>query len=437
MSATPAPRTRAPIEYDVLRRPYHWARASAAALLAILGVYGASVLGLTGAWPASIAAAVVIVDAVARLHVGRSALSPLLVDITAVGIMILLVGGAYATQVTALVYVLVAALLLLPLSRAAVAIGCAFAWVLAAFGVLRVNDGRGLLGTPVNTESAAAFDLVTSLLLVGVIAVLLIGAVRALLAAQDRSRLALEQERRAVQIKNEFVSMVSHELRTPLTGITGFTDTLKDWRSLPPEEVDEFLTIMRGETEHLADLVEDILVIPRLEAGYLRLHPVDLDVVAETADAAELILEGRREYEVSLTGPVMVTVDRVRLKQILRNLLGNALKYGGDQVLIEGRHYNPTEYLVVVSDNGPGVADEDQDRIFEHFEQLSKGDARLEQGVGLGLPIARKLARAMGGELWYEARFPVGSHFCFTLPLAASERQGASGSPTEMAEAAG
>lgn len=435
MSATLVARPRAPIEYEALRRPYNWARACAAAFLAMLSLYGTVGLDMD-AWPAFGASIVVLCDAVARTKFGQSALPPLLVDITAVGVMIILAGGSGATQATGLVYVLVAALLMLPLSTAAIAIGYAFAWVVTTFAVTRLNDGSGLLGQPANAETSSALDLVTALVIVGVIAVLLIGAVKALLAAQDRSRLALEQERRAVQIKNEFVSMVSHELRTPLTGITGFTDTLRDWRSLPPDEVDEFLTIMRGETEHLADLVEDILVIPRLEAGYLRLHPDDLDVVAATVDAAELILEGKREYEISLTGPVMVTVDSVRLKQILRNLLGNALKYGGDQVLIEGRHYSPSEYLVVISDNGPGIAEGDRDRIFEHFEQLSKGDGRLEQGVGLGLPIARKLARAMGGELWYEPRFPVGSHFCFTLPLAASERQ-ATPSPPEMAEAAG
>ena len=435
MSANPVARTRAPIEYDVLRRPYHWARAAGAAFLVALSVYALVALDIDGAWPAIAAAVVVFTDAIVRLRYGRSALPPLLVDITAVGVMVVLNGGGNATQTTGLVYVLVAALLMLPLSTAAVSIGYAFAWVVVIFIIARVNEGDGLLAQPAS-DGAAALDVVTALVIVGVIAVLLIGAVKALLAAQDRSRIALDQERRAVQIKNEFVSMVSHELRTPLTGITGFTDTLREWRTLPQDEVDEFLAIIRGETEHLADLVEDILVIPRLEAGYLRLQPTDLDVVAAAADAAELILSGKREYEISLTGPVMVNVDPVRLKQILRNLLGNALKYGGDQVLIEGRHYSPSQYLMVVSDNGQGVGVEDRDRIFEHFEQLSKGDARLEQGVGLGLPIARTLARAMGGELWYEARFPVGSHFCFTLPLAASERQGAP-SAQEMVEAAG
>ena len=102
---------------------------------------------------------------------------------------------------------------------------------------------------------------------------------------------------------------------------------------------------------------------------------------------------------------------------MLRNLLENASKYGGDEVLIDGELYAPGLYRVGVSDNGTGVHEKDRERIFKHFEQLSTGDARAQQGVGLGLPIARKLSRAMGGDLWYEDRFPVGSRFCFSVTL--------------------
>jgi signal transduction histidine kinase len=95
----------------------------------------------------------------------------------------------------------------------------------------------------------------------------------------------------------------------------------------------------------------------------------------------------------------------------------NALKYGGNEVHIFGEERREGTYTVIVADNGGGVAEVNRQRIFEHFEQLSKGDARIEQGVGLGLPIARKLARAMGGDLWYEDRFPVGAQFCFDVDL--------------------
>ena len=125
-------------------------------------------------------------------------------------------------------------------------------------------------------------------------------------------------------------------------------------------------------------------------------------------------------YSVSIPPNVVVTTDRSRLRQVLRNLLENARKYGGDEVLIDGELYAPGLYRVAVSDNGSGIEEGDRDRIFKHFEQLSTGDGRLQQGVGLGLPIARTLSRAMGGDLWYEDRFPVGARFCFSVMLSGS-----------------
>ncbi|MGI9608864.1 MAG: sensor histidine kinase, partial [Acidimicrobiia bacterium] len=210
-----------------------------------------------------------------------------------------------------------------------------------------------------------------------------------------------------------------HELRTPLTSIAGFTDTLREsWVTFGPGEIDEFLLIMRRETEHLRDLVEDILVIPRLEAGHLRLESEELDLRRAVFDSGDAVFtETGTEFVVTIPGGVTVKADRVRISQVLRNLLENARKYGGDQVLVDG-DLDGDLFRVMISDNGPGVPEDDIDRIFDHFEQLQKGDARSGQGVGLGLPIARKLVGAMGGELWYEPRFPIGARFCFTLPLA-------------------
>jgi signal transduction histidine kinase len=125
---------------------------------------------------------------------------------------------------------------------------------------------------------------------------------------------------------------------------------------------------------------------------------------------------GKKSSIVSLPDGVRVRADRRRVQQVIRNLMENARKYGGDQVMVEG-FVMGDQYLVVISDNGPGVPDEETQRVFENFEQLSKGDTREATGIGLGLPIARRLARAMGGEVWYERRFPTGARFCFSLPL--------------------
>ena len=242
--------------------------------------------------------------------------------------------------------------------------------------------------------------------------------------ANLRMRRAEAAAEEAHSIKNDFVAMVSHELRTPLTSIAGFADALiTGWKELPEEEVDEFLTYIHKQSLYLGDLVEDVLVIPRLEAGRLRFRPDLFDLGKVVHEVTELLAatDVDRDVVVSMPTGVMVDADPKRVQQVVRNLLENARKYGGEQVLVEGFGYGD-HYVVVVADNGPGVPDSSVEAIFEHFEQLSKGDARSSSGIGLGLPIARRLARAMGGDVWYERRFPTGSRFCFSLPLSAGEK---------------
>jgi len=367
---------------------------------------------------ATVIVALVALDGFRRRGVGTSALPPLLIDMTAVGVGLLLWGSSPGTQVAALAYFLVATSLLVTGGAALGVLVYAVSWTVVDGLVV----GRhGLLGIPGFVAETRGFDVVVAMFYLVLMGVVLYGAVHSLLRAQDRQERALAAERRAVELKNEFVSMVSHELRTPLTGIAGFTDTLREaWRVLPPEEVDEFLSIMRRETEHLSNLVEDILVIPRLEANQLRLDPEPVNVAEVGREVCEAVLRGTKEFSIEVSSDAMVEADPVRLRQVLRNLIENARKYGGDQILIEGGPTAGGMFTVTVNDNGPGIPEGDEERIFEHFEQLSKGDARLQQGVGLGLPIARKLVRAMGGDLWYEQRFPVGARFCFTVPVAAA-----------------
>ncbi|MFP3914568.1 MAG: sensor histidine kinase [Actinomycetota bacterium] len=262
------------------------------------------------------------------------------------------------------------------------------------------------------------------------IAILSVGLVALALAMWlvVRSNLRVRRAERAAEeahsIKNDFVAMVSHELRTPLTSIAGFADTLiVGWQDLSDQEVDEFLHYIHKQALYLGDLVEDVLVIPRLEAGRLRFRPDLFDLGKVVHEVTELLVatDSSRDVVVSMPTGVMVDADPKRVQQVVRNLLENARKYGGEQVLVEGFGYGD-HYVIVVADNGPGVPEMAAEQIFEHFEQLSKGDSRSSSGIGLGLPIARRLARAMGGDVWYERRFPTGSRFCFSLPLSAGEK---------------
>ena len=231
----------------------------------------------------------------------------------------------------------------------------------------------------------------------------------------------LDSARRANLAKDQFVSMVSHELRTPLTSIAGFAETLQaGWHDLEDNEIGEFLEIISTQAEHLHDLVEDILILPRLEAGKLTISPEPFDPAPLTHRIVSLVFPhgGDADARVAMAGGTTIEADPRRVEQILRNLLGNARKYGGDEILVDGQEADG-RYVITVTDNGPGVPLEDQERIFDHFEQVTKGDDRTDSGVGLGLPIARQLVWAMGGDLTYSDAFPHGARFAFTLPLAA------------------
>ena len=272
---------------------------------------------------------------------------------------------------------------------------------------------------------------------VGIVALLWAWYLTALGREREREVIRLSEE--AHTLKNDFVAMVSHELRTPLTSIAGFADTLvQSWEELPREEVDEFLSIINRQAIYLGDLVEDVLVIPRLEANRLRLDPELFDLGELIEDVALMVFPNgeKKTYLVSLPDGVHLLADRRRVQQIMRNLMENARKYGGDQIMIEG-FVMGDQYLVIISDNGPGVPDEETRKVFENFEQLSKGDAREATGIGLGLPIARRLARAMGGDVWYERRFPTGARFCYSLPLrrrtVLGEEQGPLGEERDVA----
>lgn len=409
---------RAPIGYDEMRHQINTSRVAGSTLFIIAATFAYAQTNSTAPLLLILPAMAVLVDGVYRLRTHASALPALIVDATALFIALALRGPSLTTTAVAVSFILVATALLLPMAQAlgVVAYTCAL-WV--GIDVAASMSTSGPIGVISRAGFQVGFDRVmVAVVLVG-IATVMLRAIRSLLSAQDRQAEALAQERRALELKNEFVSMVSHELRTPLTGIAGFTDALaENWESLPTDEVGEFLAIMGQETDHLANLVEDILVIPRLEAGQLRLDPAVLDLADEARAVARTVFTEEIDHAVTIPSNVLVLADATRLRQVLRNLLENAVKYGGEQVLVEGDLSGPGRYTVSVSDNGRGIPEADQLRIFEHFEQLSTGDARLQQGVGLGLPIARKLARAMGGELWYEDLFPVGSKFRFTLPLA-------------------
>ncbi len=403
---------QAPVAYTDVRARINSVRVLYGLVLAGLAVTG--IVEGVGPAPGVLALALYMTgDALWRRSRGTSAMPMLLTDTVVFAGIALLKGDVGLSLSVTFLYILTGALLLLPLMRAAAVIMSALVIGIPVLFVAPIGDPA------INETRANAFDIVTILLMSLLVGSLLYGAVQALHASTQRHHRALSAERRAVELKDEFVSMVSHEFRTPLTSIAGFSETLRaNWPDLEPEEISEFLIIMRQEAHHLSDLVEDILVIPRIEAGRLRLRPQEFDLAAEIAATSRLVFaDTGKEVNTYIPGGVIVSADRGRVGQILRNLFDNARKYGGDAVQIDGDASTDT-YTITIADNGPGIPEQDWERIFEHFEQVGKGDDRQSEGVGLGLPIARQLARAMGGDVWYAPRFPTGASFLFSMQLA-------------------
>ena len=220
-----------------------------------------------------------------------------------------------------------------------------------------------------------------------------------------------EEQRLHADFRAGLASMVAHELRNPLAGIRGFVEVLTaSGDELPADERQEYLEIIGSQAASLEGIVEDLLVAVQSERGTLKVDviPFDLTMLVERL-TSELEPEFRRAVTVVAPGQMMATGDPGRVAQILRNLLSNAHKYGGEKVRVTLSEVTDRVWIVV-HDDGDGVAPEDEARIFERFEGTAKGSG----GYGLGLPIARDLAQAMGGDLHYE-RGPGATFVCTLL----------------------
>lgn len=228
------------------------------------------------------------------------------------------------------------------------------------------------------------------------------------------------------RLKDDFVSTVSHELRTPLTSIRAFSEILRDNPDLDADERGEYLRIVVDETERLTRLINQVLDLSKLESGGAEWHiePVDLhQVLATSAQATAQIFRNREvALEMDVTEPApIVEGDQDRLIQVLVNLLSNAVKFcptGSGRVRV-GVVTHDGVVRVDVSDNGPGIAGEDQGVIFEKFRQGGDTMTNRPPGTGLGLPISREIVDHLGGRLWVESTPGQGATFSFELPVAA------------------
>ena len=248
--------------------------------------------------------------------------------------------------------------------------------------------------------------------------------ISARIASEDALVEARARAEAANEAKSRFLATVSHEFRTPLNGILGMADLLTD--TGPDAEQATYVAALRTSGEALLALVDDILDFAKVEAGKLELVAEPFDPAQLVETVAELMAPRAQAKGIELAAhiapdlPARLVGDRDRLRQILLNLVGNAVKFteAGGVGLSLARTGDRLE--ITVADTGPGIPSDRLDMIFGEFEQLDHGAAAGQTGTGLGLAIVRRLARLMGGEVQAESRLGEGATFRVTLPLAAA-----------------
>ena len=241
---------------------------------------------------------------------------------------------------------------------------------------------------------------------------------------QDALKLAKEEAERSNRFKDQFLSTMSHELRTPLNAVVGFSDLLTEESYGPLNDRQKrYLGHIRNGGKHLLRLINDILDLSRIEAGRLQLTIENVPVkilLAEVLDIMRPLADKKSQILAQHAVPdLCVRADSTRFKQVLLNLIGNAIKFTPERGKVELEAKVLGEMVrIAVRDSGPGIPPEEKERIFEAFYRVVK-DEKSTEGTGLGLAITRRLIELQGGHLGVDSEPGSGSCFYFTLPICA------------------
>ena len=242
-------------------------------------------------------------------------------------------------------------------------------------------------------------------------------------AQEERLQLAHAEE--AIRLRDEFLSIASHELRTPLTALQLQLESLEEQTAAGPARLSGKVAGAVRSSQRLGVLIDSLLDVSRIATGQLSLHPSEMDL----RPSVELLLDGLRDsadragsrLELEADSALCGEWDQIRLEQLLTNLVANAIKYGAGKPIVVSLARDGDGAVIQVRDHGPGVQTEDMERIFDRFERASS--MRHHGGFGLGLYVAREIARAHGGSIAVHNAEDGGACFTVRLPLVARKAE--------------
>ncbi len=241
--------------------------------------------------------------------------------------------------------------------------------------------------------------------------------------SDEELKKALEKAELSDKLKSAFLANISHEIRTPLNSILGFTKLVTE-EDITIEKKKEFSKMIKNNVDQLLSIINDILDFSLLETGQFRLNKKEFDI-------DKLIKELRKEYhhctnergielKVSpghLNIEIFINSDISRVRQILRNLLNNALKFTKSGFIEIGHYLEGKEVVIYVKDSGIGISKEFENQIFQSFTQVEKSKSRKYNGNGLGLALSKRIVEKLDGKIWFESEIGIGSTFYISLPI--------------------
>ena len=268
-----------------------------------------------------------------------------------------------------------------------------------------------------NSDIARISDVYSGVLAYGALILVMINKAKIDLVQQYL------EAKRSDKLKSAFLANMSHEIRTPMNAIYGFSQVLKN-PSFTEDEKSQYVNLFATQTDYLLSIVNELIDISKIESGALQLHEdiADLnDIISKMQNTLNHLKKEDVEIKIVLgneSADLKINVDSTRLRQIITNLMSNALKYTFKGYVELGYQIIDNGFIqIYVKDSGIGIAQKDAGRIFDRFFQVeSKNKTVLNEGTGLGLPIASALAKHMGGDMWVESVEHEGSVFFFTIP---------------------